>query len=326
LLTLFILQTSYAEEVHRQKPRIDYLGIIVLTAAMSSFLGIFILGTETGVALTLRSALLLAVSVALLFAFYRIERRAREPIVPLDVLSRSSVFVNIVSLLSMAALMGVDVYVPIYLQNVKGFSPLIAGLIILPMSISWMLASIPLGRLILRFGGKPVNLIGVLVTLLSLAPLLIFVQDSTVVFIVTTLFLLGVGFGIVLTTNTMIIQDSVSFEKRGAAVAVNSLVRTLGQTVGISVFGAFFNASIIRSFSTEGITEYNLGNLYDLTAYQSGVTWDQIVATLAGSIHVVYVILFILMALCVVLSLIMPRPVFVAAQKDPSKEEELTPR
>jgi EmrB/QacA subfamily drug resistance transporter len=311
LLTLFILQTSFSEksgDIQRQKHHIDYPGIGVLSAALLALLSIFIFGEEESSLLTLRNAVLLAVSLALFVIFYRIEKRSPEPIVPLDVLTKSSVFVNIASLFFTAALLGIDVYTPIYLQNVRGLSPLIAGLVLVPMSLSWMLSTIPLGKLIHRFGGKPVAVIGALLALVGLLPLLFLYQDTQIFLIVALVFFLGIGFGVTVTAQTMIIQESVGFEKRGAAVGVNSLVRSLGQTIGISVFGAAFNTSIVAGFATRGISQYDLGNLYDLSAYQLGVTWEQVVAVLADSVHVVYAIFIVIAAICVVLSLVMPRP------------------
>jgi MFS family permease len=266
--------------------------------------------------------LLLVVTAVLLFVFFHIEKRSPEPLVPFAVLTKSSVFVNIISLLFMAVLIGIDVYTPIYLQNVKGFSPLIAGLILLPMSISWMLASIPLGRLITRFGGKPVGIVSGLLSLLGILPFLLFTQIAPSGLIIAVLFFLGIGFGASMTTQMMIIQDSVGFEKRGAAVAVNSLVRSLGQTVGISVFGSLFNASIVRGFTAGGISQYDLGNLYDLASYQAGVTWDQIVSVLGGSLHLVFVVLIFITVVYVILSLVMPRPVFVGLRAEGQKETQ----
>jgi EmrB/QacA subfamily drug resistance transporter len=308
VLTLLILQTSLHENIPLERRPVDFLGILVLSAAMLAFLSIFLFESTGASLLNPRNILLLVITAVLLLVFFHVERRVPEPLVPLDVLTKSSIFVNVISLLFMAALIGVDVYTPIYLQNIKGLSPLIAGLLLLPMSISWMLVSIPLGKLIVRFGGKLINAVGTILALLGMIPVLFFARDTSAILIVAVVFFLGIGFGVTMTTQMMIIQDSVGFEKRGAAVAVNSLLRNLGQTVGISVFGAFFNMSIVRGFDANGITKYDLGNLYDLTAYQLGVTWDQVVAVLTDSTHVVYAALIIIVALCVVLSLIMPTP------------------
>jgi len=305
---LYILKTSYTETVESKKHRFDYPGIIVLSIAMISFLGLFIFNIEGGVLISMRNTALLLVAAVLIVVFYRIEKRAPEPIMPLDVFTKSSVFVNVVALFFTGVLIGVDVYVPIYLQNVRGFGPLGAGLIILPMSISWTLISFPLGKLILRFGGKSVLLVGVIITFISIIPVLAFTRDTSVVFLVTVLLVMGVGLGAGMTTQTMLIQESVGFEKRGSAVGVNSLLRTLGQTMGISMFGAVFNASIINSFAQEGIVDYDLGNIYDLSSYGTEVSWDQIIGVLTSSIHTVGFVFLCLVALCILLSALMPKP------------------
>ena len=316
IVTIFIIQTSFNESVVKQKHRIDFLGIAVLSLAMIAFLSIFVFADDTGIQLNFQNAALLIISAVMLVVFYRVEKRATEPIVPFDVLTKSSIFVNCIAMLFCGALIGVDVYTPIFLQNIRGFGPLIAGLIILPMSISWMLASIPLGKLIIRFGGKAVNATGVILALISLFPLLLFAKDSSVLFIISIVFAMGIGMGAGMTAQTMIIQDSVGFEKRGSAVAVTSLLRTLGQTIGISIFGAVFNGRIVRGFSQEGIEKYNLGNLYDLSAYGKGVSWDQIVDVLTSAFHTVVFLFIFLMVLSSVLALIMPRPLVSQRSKD----------
>jgi EmrB/QacA subfamily drug resistance transporter len=322
ILTLFILQTSLHEEARHARRHIDFPGILALTGAMLAFLAIFLFGETGGTLLNARNALLLASSLVLLFVFWRIERRSPEPLVPLDVLTRSSVFVNVISLFFMAALIGIDVYAPIYLQNIKGLTPLLAGLVLLPMSLSWMLASIPVGRFIARFGGKPVLGIGTALALLGIVPLLFLTGSSPVPLLVALVFFLGIGFSVSMSTQMMVIQDSVGFEKRGAAVAVNSLVRNLGQTVGISVFGALFNLGIVRGFEAGGIATYDLGNLYDLASYQLGVTWDQVVVVLTDAVHVLFAVFAAVVALCLLLALVMPRPLLVSQPKGPAVPPE----
>ena len=292
----------------KEKHHIDYPGIILLSLAMIAFLGIFILSNENGVDFSLRNIVLFVVALLTTVIFFRVEKRSREPIMPLDVLTKSSIFINVIALFFTGVVIGIDVYTPIYLQNVRGFDPLISGLIILPMSISWALVSVPLGKLIIRFGGKPMVLVGITIALLSFLPVLIFAKDTNVVFLVFVVLMMGIGLGLGMTAQTMLIQESVGIEKRGSAVAVNALLRTLGQTIGISMFGAVFNSSIVKGFTQQGITEYDLGNIYDLSSYGSEVSWDQIVDILTTSIHAVGFVFIILIVICLVLALIMPGP------------------
>jgi len=308
ILALIIIQTSFNESFSRIGHKIDFLGILILSAAMTAFLSIFIWGEDTGIHFDSRSFLLLAFSLLMLLVFYFVEKRSSEPIVPFEVLTRSSVFVNVIGMIYTGVLIAVDIYLAIYLQNVKGFQPLIAGLVLLPMSVSWTLVSIPLGRLIIRFGGKPVNLIGILVTLLSLVPFVFFTQTSNVLFLILVIFVMGIGFGSSMTTQTMLIQNSVDYEKRGAAMGVNSLFKTLGQAIGISILGATFNTSIIKGFSENSIVCHDFKKLYELSSYDVGVSWDQIVNVLASAVSTIALILVCMIIVCTLLAAVMPRP------------------
>ncbi|HBT95327.1 MAG TPA: MFS transporter [Coriobacteriia bacterium] len=307
ILTLIIIQTSFKESFVRRPHKIDFFSIVILTASMLSFLSIFIFSSREADYFTLQNLALFLTSIIFMLLFVFVEKRVDDPLVPLDVLNRSSALINIVSFLFTAALLGVDVYLPIYLQNVYGFGPFFAGLAILPMTLSWILVSFPIGRLILRFGIKTVTILSLIATLSGLIPMLLFDGNSTIYVILVAVLWLGVGFGTANTSQTMFIQDSVGYEKRGSAVALNSLVRTIGQTIGITAFGAAFNFNIIQGFENAGVERYDLGNLYDMSAYAEGVQWAQIAAILSDAIHAVVWILIGLVAVSIIVAVFLPR-------------------
>ena len=101
------------------------------------------------------------------------------------------------------------------------------------MSIPWLIASVVLGKFIIKYGGA-------------------------------------------FTTLTIMIQESVEYNKRGAATATNSFLKTLGQTIGVSVFGSIFNLYIAKHFTTIGITRVEPSNLYKSTTHDIAVTSEQI--------------------------------------------------
>jgi MFS family permease len=306
ILTLFIIQTSFSESFVRRPHKIDFFGIVILTASMSAFLSIFIFSGQEAHYLTWENGALFVTSLIFMIIFVFIEKRVSDPIVPLGVLNHSSALINVISFFFTAALFGVDVYIPIYLQNVYGLTPFMAGLTILPMTLSWMLVSIPLGKLILRFGIKRVTLFSLIATLSGLIPIVAFSEQSSIFYILIVIFWLGVGFGSANNSQTMFIQDSVGYEQRGAAVALNGLVRTLGQTIGISIFGAAFNFSIIRGFIEGGIEQYDLRNLYNMQSYAQGVQWSQIAEVLSGAIHVIALILAGLLVISILVAAFLP--------------------
>jgi EmrB/QacA subfamily drug resistance transporter len=307
ILALVVLDRSLKETVHVKRQHIDFPGIVVLSLAMLALLSVFVFGENDGVHLDFYTVGPVVLSVLLFVVFARIERRSPEPIVAFTLFNRSSVLVNAVAFFIAAALIGLDVYLPLYLQNVEGLSPLLAGLALLPMSVSWFLASRFIGKAILRFGGRAVTVVALFVSLLTVLPLLLFARGSSIPFVVLIVFAQGFGIGAAFTALTIIVQESVTFEQRGSAIAINSLLKNLGQTIAISVYGGVFNMQIIHGFEREGITQFDLGNLYDMAVYQAGVTWSQIVGVLSDSLHILFMVIIAVVVLALLLAVIMPR-------------------
>ncbi|MDK7184414.1 MFS transporter, partial [Lacticaseibacillus rhamnosus] len=64
---------------------------------------------------------------------------------------------------------------------------------------------------------------------------------------------LGVGFGITITTTTVTAQSTVEPEKMGVATSFNTLVRTIGQTVMVSIFGVILNAGMFAKLEASAL-------------------------------------------------------------------------
>jgi EmrB/QacA subfamily drug resistance transporter len=307
LLAVILLQGSLEETFEKKKHHIDYAGTITLSLAMVVFLSIFLFNQSLDSSRYLFVTVLAAITILLLLAFYKIERKAKEPMMPFDIFTKTSIIVNLISFLIYAVLMGVDVYLPIYLQNILGYRPTVAGLAMLPMSISWLIVSFILGKFLIKYGGKAVTLISNAVLLISTLLLSTLGIDSPILFVLVYGFIIGIAFGGAVTALTIIIQDSVEYNKRGTAVAANSLLRTLGQTIGISIFGNIFNLYITKYFIQQGIRGINPSNLYQSTAAHVALTTEQLRLSLNSSMHVLFVIFIIISCLSLVLSMAMPK-------------------
>ena len=306
ILSVYLLHRSLRESFTKKKHDIDYAGAFTLSLAVIVLLSIFLCsGQSTYRGLAVGTAAVL--SAGLFFLFYRIEHRAKEPLMPFDVLTKTTVIVNTISFLVYAVLMGVDVYLPIYLQNIQGYRPTFAGLAMLPMSISWLTLSFILGKLFLRYGGRTITLISTLVLLLTTGLLHTLGISSPILLILAFNFLLGIGFGGTGNALTIMIQDSVAYRQRGAVVATNTLLRTLGQTIGISVFGNIFNASITNYFLRRGIQGVNPSNLYQSVSSFGTLSLEQVQLALNTSLHVLFAVFLAISVLSVLLSLLMPK-------------------
>lgn len=128
LLSVFLLQGSLIETFEKKKHSIDYVGTAVLSLAVILFLSMFLFNQNADPAHVWFIALSVVISIFLLFAFYKIERRAKEPIVSFEIFNRVSTIVNLISFFAYAVLMGIDVYMPIYLQNILGYRPTLSAL------------------------------------------------------------------------------------------------------------------------------------------------------------------------------------------------------
>lgn len=307
ILSIILLQRNLKESFEKKKHKIDFAGIITLSVAMIIFLNLFISTEKIGFNHNIFILISLLLTVILLWVFYIIERKAKEPIIPFDIFTKTSAIVNLISFLASAILIGSDVYLPIYMQNVLGFNAKVSGLALAPMSASWLIASVILGRYIVKYGAKTVIIVSNVILLISTVLLPTLGINSPLLLVLIYVFIMGLGFGGAFTTLTIIVQESVEYNKRGAAIAANSLLRTLGQTIGVGVFGSIFNIYIIKYFVQLGIKGVDPSNLYNSSAYNAAVTGEQIKFSLNSSLHVLFIILIIISGLSLILSIIMPK-------------------
>ncbi|MDP4089040.1 MAG: MDR family MFS transporter [Bacillota bacterium] len=302
ILCIVLLQRNLTESFEKRKHKIDYLGAIVLSLAIISILNGIFSSENSGGMPAYVSELSIALGLALLVAFYFVERKAGEPIVPFEIFTRINTIVNVISLLSSAVLIGIDVYMPIYIQNILGYSPTISGLAMAPMSISWLLSSIILGKAIPRYGEKVVTVFSMLILLVSCALLPTLGTETSLIPVIIYSFIMGFGFGGSFTTLTIVVQSSVDYTRRGAATASNSLLRTLGQTIGVSIFGSIFNLNIVRYFSNLGIRGVDPNKLYSALGTSENMTLYNIKASQISGIHVIFLGLIIIAAVCLMLT------------------------
>ncbi|EHJ01624.1 major facilitator superfamily MFS_1 [Clostridium sp. DL-VIII] len=307
ILSVILIQRNLQEDLKKTKHKIDYPGIITLSIAMIIFLNIFVSTDDISSNDSMFVGISVLLTIIFLIAFYKIERKAKEPIIPFDIFTKTSTMVNLVSFLASAVLIGSNVYLPIYIQNILGFSAKISGLALAPMSVAWLLASVFLGKCIVKIGAKSVIIISNVILIIGTALLPTLNINSQLILVLLYVAIMGFGFGGAFTTLTIIVQESVDYSKRGAATATNSLLRTLGQTIGVSVFGSIFNLYIVKYFTQIGIKGVEPSNLYNSSASNLTVTSEQIKLSLNSSIHILFIILVVIGILSLILSIVMPK-------------------
>jgi MFS family permease len=145
-----------------------------------------------------------------------------------------------------AIMMGVSAFLPTYVQGALGRTPLMAGLVLGYMSVTWAFASIFGGRLMVRTSYRLVATLGALALLVSSLVLLMLTPERGVPWASAGSLIMGVGMGFCNTAFIVSIQAAVPWTKRGAATSSCLFLRFIGQALGAASFGAVLNATILH--------------------------------------------------------------------------------
>jgi len=149
---------------------------------------------------------------------------------------------------------GVTSYVPLFAQGVLGGTALDAGLIVLPMSIGWPLATVLSGRVILRFGYYTSILIGGVFLVLGSAELLMLSRDSSELVGMAGALIVGMGMGFQMPALVISVQNAVDWRNRGVATATGQFFRSIGGSISVAVMGAVLASHLAtRLVKIEGV-------------------------------------------------------------------------
>lgn len=203
----------------------------------------------------------LVVTVLAFWLFLRQEKRTADPLIPLTLFkNRTFVIQNLIAALVSGFLMGFEVYLPTWTQGLLGLLASQAGFAITHSSLMWIVGSFIAGRLMLKH--TPYQIINISLSFILVGGLLMaFVPMTTpfwCFFVIAAI--CGTGFGITITTTTVTVQSQVPVEDVGVATSFNTLSRTLGQTIMISVFGIIMNLAMARGVATHKGTSLTMMN------------------------------------------------------------------
>jgi EmrB/QacA subfamily drug resistance transporter len=193
-----------------------------------------------------------ALSAISLASFVVLERRRRDPMLPLE-LFRSGTYTgaNLVVLLVALAMFGVFFFVSLYMQNVLGYSAVETGAAFLPMTILIILVAPVAGRSSDRFGSRGLMTVGMLLVALQLVMLSRLSADASFWNLLPALLIGGVGMAMTMTPSAAAATRSVPVDKAGVGAAVLNSARQVGGTMGIAVMGAIMAAEAGSELSVE---------------------------------------------------------------------------
>jgi EmrB/QacA subfamily drug resistance transporter len=238
----------------------DVLGGAIFTVAIS-FLLVGLTNKQFGewTDPTVGGFILIGVIGSVLFALA--ERRAKEPIVPLDLWRGRAYSASMISVFFAAfAFFGAIVFLPRWFQVVEGFSPTYSGLAALPLVVGLIGSSIISGIAVARTGRYKWLLVGA-ISLIGIAMLLMtqLTKDTPVPVLWAWMFLAGLGVGPTFSVFTIVIQNAVPFRQLGVATSNLTFFRQIGGSVALAfvgtIFASTFEDDLIPQMTAAGVPQ-----------------------------------------------------------------------
>ena len=248
-VTIFAVLVTYFL-VHLKEPeaadhRIDYAGVTTLSIGLVSLLVALDQVDDWGWG-DPRVIALLAICVVMLAAFVPVERRAgSHALVPQEVMRNESFTASCVAILFMSAtFFAALLYLPQFMEKQLGYSPLEAGIGMLPLLGTFALVSFIAGPLYNRVGAKALAVLGALC--ITLAPFLFSLVDegSSYSSLIVGMVVLGIGIGSFYPTATTAGVTSVDSSQTSLAGGIVYMFQIAGGSVGLGLTTAVFSASI----------------------------------------------------------------------------------
>lgn len=243
LVALFLIGRLFPSTSGQKQEKVDYLGSLFLTLTIAPMLLAFSWAGDRYEWLSYEILGLFGFTIVALVAFMWIEYRATSPVLPLD-LFRNSVFTisNVIGFLTGMGMFGTIMYTPFFVQGVMGVSATSSGFVMMPMTLSMVIASTVSGQIISRTGKyKKLALFGLAVMATGLFSMSRMDVHTHLYTTVTNIILVGAGLGISFPIFTLTVQNAVEHTRLGVATASNQLFRQLGGIIGVSVMGTIFS-------------------------------------------------------------------------------------
>nr|WP_275580271.1 MDR family MFS transporter [Metabacillus crassostreae] len=256
ILAIIGLYLFLHETIEKKKQSIDFVGAILLTLSVTSFMFVLVEGGVRWKWISLPTIALLVFSIFAFLIFIYVERKAKDPMMPFDLWKKRSILIaNLTSLTTGVILIGLSTFLPTFVQGVMEEPAIIAGLTLTTMSIGWPIAATLAGKSILKIGYRTTSIIGGISLILGSIIFIILKSNDSPLFAATGSFLIGIGMGLTTTAFIVSIQSNVNWNKRGVATATNMFMRNVGSTIGAALLGGILNTQLINFFSKHGVED-----------------------------------------------------------------------
>jgi predicted MFS family arabinose efflux permease len=315
ILALVVCAAKLPGSAQRASHVIDYAGILLLTISASALILFTSLGGTTFSWASTKSIGLLVVGLVTGVAFAFAERRSPEPVLaPRLFANRVFSSASAISFVVGFAMFGAMTFLPLYFQLVRGVSPTMSGIRLLPMMGGLLVASIVTGQLVSKgWKYRPFPIFGTAIMTIGLGllgTLGVSTPSWTMSFYIL---ILGAGIGLVMQVLVTAVQNAVDPADLGAATAGANFFRSIGGSFGTAVFGALYVNVLPHQLATGLASHTYTGKLLSPSLWNASTLktvplaeLSVILHAIAGTIQMVYRWALPFGVLAVILSLTLP--------------------
>jgi EmrB/QacA subfamily drug resistance transporter len=267
IATTLIVSGLKEEHGARRDTRLDIPGAVALLAGLLLIFYALAQSAHAHHPLNGETAGLMGAGLLVLVSFYFIERRAIEPIIPVDLFRiRLYKISAIVATLSAMGVFGAISYMPLFLQGVLGMAASGAGMVILVLSMGWTAGSLLAGRWINRWGYRFAAVSGMSLLSVGYAIFIAPLFNANVIAVVVSAGIIGVGMGLANLTTLVAAQTTVSHQRIGVATSTIMLFRTFGAAFMVSVMGTVMLSHMQTA----------LGNIKSVNSAVDAAMWSKL--------------------------------------------------
>lgn len=248
---ILIQKTLHLPSLVKRAVKIDYFGIMLLSAGVSLLLIWMSMGGAQFEWNSKTSYLMIAGAIVSLVAFVMVELKVSEPLINLSLFkNKTFTFAVLASLAVGVSMFGTSVFLAQYMIMARGATATSAGLMTLPMMAGLLIISTVAGNLISRYGKwKAFVVTGSVLQLIGLFLLGTIHYDTKFFIVGIYMFILGAGVGLVMQNMVLVVQNAVNPKEMGVASSSVNFFRTLGGTAGTAGLGALLAVTIPQMLS-----------------------------------------------------------------------------
>jgi EmrB/QacA subfamily drug resistance transporter len=231
--------------------RIDWLGVATIVAGVVPLLVALTWAGSSYPWGSPQVLISLALSLVMFVAFVLVESRVAQPLLPLD-LFRNQIFsaAFLASLFVGPLLLGLGVYLPLFVQGVLHQTATSSGAVITPLTLGVVVTNILGGQIVSRTGHyQRVAIFGLAVCTIGVLLALGMGADTDNFSLVRNMVIIGLGLGFVLPVYTVAVQNALPYNRLGVVTSAVQFSRSIGSTIGISIMGTIVANVFATSFA-----------------------------------------------------------------------------